>query len=154
MEIRPIFSALMRNKTGLVLIALQVAITLAIVTNSLFIIKERIELMNRPSGIDEAGLFTVSSLPFAPGFDRAGSITQDLATLRARRLLAAFGSPEAVIAALDGVAFADLRPAPRSGGAQVASWARLKPSSAGAPWSAGGGRSRSSGRASRATRPR
>lgn len=83
MEIRPIFSALMRNKTGLVLIAMQVAITLAIVTNSLFIIKERIELMNRPSGIDEAGLFTVSSLPFAPGFDRAGSITQDLATLRA-----------------------------------------------------------------------
>ncbi|HET7845243.1 MAG TPA: ABC transporter permease, partial [Xanthomonadales bacterium] len=83
MEIRPIFSALMRNKTGLVLIALQVAITLAIVTNSLFIIKERIELMNRPSGIDEAGLFTVSSLAFAPGFDRADAISQDMATLRA-----------------------------------------------------------------------
>jgi putative ABC transport system permease protein len=83
MEIRPIFSALMRNKTGLVLIALQVAITLAIVTNSLFIIKERVEAMNRPSGIDEAGLFTVSSLGFAPGYDRAGSIQQDMATLRA-----------------------------------------------------------------------
>jgi putative ABC transport system permease protein len=83
MEIRPIFSALMRNKTGLVLIALQVAITLAIVTNSLFIIKERLALMNRPSGIDEAGLFTVSSLGFAPNFDRSASITADMATLRA-----------------------------------------------------------------------
>ena len=83
MEIRPIFSALMRNKTGLVLIALQVAITLAIVTNSLFIIKERLALMNRPSGLQESGLFTVSSLGFAPNFDRSASITEDMAVLRA-----------------------------------------------------------------------
>jgi putative ABC transport system permease protein len=82
MEIRPILSALMRNKIGLVLIALQVALTLAIVTNSLFIIAGRFELMGRPSGVDEPNVFTIASLRFAPGFDTAGSMTQDLAMLR------------------------------------------------------------------------
>jgi putative ABC transport system permease protein len=83
MEIRPIFSALMRNKIGLILIAAQVAITLAIVTNSLFIINERLTKMDRPSGVDEPNLFTISSLGFAPNFDRQASIQQDLAVLRA-----------------------------------------------------------------------
>ena len=43
MEIRPIFSALLRNKTGAILIALQIALTLAIVCNSVFIIHDRID---------------------------------------------------------------------------------------------------------------
>ena len=51
MEFRPVLTALMRNKTGLLLIALQVAITLAIVCNSVFIILQRIEKVNRPSGL-------------------------------------------------------------------------------------------------------
>ncbi|MDR0183888.1 ABC transporter permease [Lysobacter arvi] len=82
MEFRPILNALMRNKTGLLLIALQVAITLAIVCNSVFIILQRIEKVNRPSGMDEAALFTITSLGFAPGFDLRGSIREDLDTLR------------------------------------------------------------------------
>ncbi len=82
MEFRPVFNALMRNKTGLLLIVLQVAITLAIVCNSVFIILQRIEKVNRPSGMQEAGLFTVSSLGFTPNFDLAGSIRQDLDALR------------------------------------------------------------------------
>jgi putative ABC transport system permease protein len=82
MEFRPILNALMRNKTGLLLIALQVAITLAIVCNSVFIILQRIEKVNRPSGMDEKALFTVTSLGFAPDFDLRGSLRQDLETLR------------------------------------------------------------------------
>lgn len=82
MEFRPILNALMRNKTGLLLIALQVAITLAIVCNSVFIILQRIEKVNRPSGMDESSLFTVTSLGFAPDFDLRGSLRQDLETLR------------------------------------------------------------------------
>jgi putative ABC transport system permease protein len=72
----------MRNKTGLLLIALQVAITLAIVCNSVFIILQRIEKVNRPSGMDETSLFTVTSLGFAPDFDLRGSLRQDLEALR------------------------------------------------------------------------
>ena len=82
MEFRPIINALMRNKTGLLLIALQVAITLAIVCNSVFIILQRIEKVNRPSGMDEKALFTITSLGFAPDFDLRGSLRQDLEALR------------------------------------------------------------------------
>lgn len=82
MEFRPILNALMRNKTGLLLIVLQVAITLAIVCNSVFIILQRIEKVNRPSGMDETSLFTITSLGFAPDFDLRGSLRQDLEALR------------------------------------------------------------------------
>ncbi len=43
MEIRPILSALLRNRTGALLVGLQVAITLAVIANAFFIIAERIE---------------------------------------------------------------------------------------------------------------
>ncbi|HEY5780392.1 MAG TPA: FtsX-like permease family protein [Lysobacter sp.] len=82
MEFRPVLNALMRNKTGLLLIVLQVAITLAIVCNSVFIILQRIEKVNRPSGMDEANLFTVTSLGFASDYDLPGSLRQDLDALR------------------------------------------------------------------------
>jgi putative ABC transport system permease protein len=51
MEIRPIVSSLMRNKTGALLIAAQVALSLAIVANALYIIRDRLERVSRPSGV-------------------------------------------------------------------------------------------------------
>lgn len=83
MEIRPIYSALMRNKPGLILIVLQVAITLAVVCNSLFIILERKERVGRPSGMDEVNTFSISSLGFAPNFDVKATIRDDLDMIRA-----------------------------------------------------------------------
>jgi putative ABC transport system permease protein len=53
MEIRPIFAALMRNKTGPILVALQVALSLAILANALHIVNERRGLAARPSGMDD-----------------------------------------------------------------------------------------------------
>jgi putative ABC transport system permease protein len=82
MEIRPIFSALMRNKAGLALIVVQVAITLAVICNSLFIVVERAERVARPSGIDDLGTFTIDSLGFAAGFDVRDTMQADLALLR------------------------------------------------------------------------
>src|SRR5437868_478761 len=82
MELRPILSALMRSKVALILIGLQIALTLAIVCNSLFIIAQRLEAMGRPSGIDEANTFTVGSIGFGAGFDVLTSMKQDLAELR------------------------------------------------------------------------
>jgi putative ABC transport system permease protein len=62
MEIRPILSALMRNKTGAVLVALQVAISLAILANALHIVHTRQAVANRPSGIaDESSVFYVQT---------------------------------------------------------------------------------------------
>ena len=53
MEIGPIWRAMMRNKTGAILIALQIAVTMAIMVNAISIMQERGRLMSRPSGIDE-----------------------------------------------------------------------------------------------------
>ncbi|GAP65120.1 ABC transporter permease [Mizugakiibacter sediminis] len=82
MEIRPILSALMRSKVALVLIGVQIALTLAIVCNALFIISQRIDKMGRPSGMDEANTFEVGSLGFGAAFDMRTTVQQDLATLR------------------------------------------------------------------------
>ncbi|NMW23949.1 ABC transporter permease [Rhodanobacter soli] len=61
MQIKPILTAMRHHKAGTVLIALQIALTLAIVCNALFIIKQRTERMSRPSGVDETNLFVIRS---------------------------------------------------------------------------------------------
>jgi len=82
MEIGPIFRALMRNKTSYVLIALQIAVTLAIMANAIAIIQERSRLMGRPSGVDENNIFYLTSTGFAEDFDVRSTITEDLDALR------------------------------------------------------------------------
>jgi putative ABC transport system permease protein len=82
MEIRPIISALMRSKVALILIGLQIALTLAIVCNALFIISERIEKIGRPSGMNEADTFTIDSSGFGKDFNVRNAISEDLALLR------------------------------------------------------------------------
>jgi putative ABC transport system permease protein len=64
MEIRPILSSLLRNKTGALLIAAQVALSLAIVANALYIIKERLQLVSRESGVaQESEVFRIAVSP-------------------------------------------------------------------------------------------
>lgn len=82
MEIRPILSALMRSKVSMILIGLQVALTLAIVTNSLFIIGQRLERMDRPSGMNEPDTFTISSGGFGEDFDAALTLQADVNLIR------------------------------------------------------------------------
>ncbi len=82
MEIRPILSALMRSKVSMILIGLQVALTLAIVCNALFIIGQRLERMDRPSGMNEADTFVFSSTGFDAGFDADATQLADLTLLR------------------------------------------------------------------------
>lgn len=84
LHIRPILSAMLRNKTGAVLMALQIAFTFAVVVNSSFIITTRLEKMTRPTGLDEAGIFTLRVQGFAPDFDHHGMIRRDMDWLRAQ----------------------------------------------------------------------
>jgi putative ABC transport system permease protein len=64
MDIGPIWRAMLRNKAGFVLIALQVAVTLTIMVNAIGIIQERSGRMDRDSGIDEANTFAFASVLF------------------------------------------------------------------------------------------
>src|SRR5690606_17321157 len=82
MEIGPIWRALMRNKTAYVLIALQIAVTMAIMVNAISIIQERSRLMARPSGVDEDNIFYLSSQGISPDFDERAAVTADLEALR------------------------------------------------------------------------
>ena len=84
MPIRPILSALGHHKAGALLIVLQIALTLAIVCNALFIISQRIEHVSRPTGIDEADVLVVSNEWIGkPPAERIDALmTTDLAVLR------------------------------------------------------------------------
>lgn len=83
MDIRPILSALLRNRTGAVLVGLQVAITLAVIANAFFIIERRIEKIERPTGVDTPNLLFVQSYGFAPDYDDVATRAADLAIIRA-----------------------------------------------------------------------
>ena len=90
MRLHPIISALRRHKAGVLLIVLQIALTLAIVCNAFYVIGQRIERVNRPTGAVEDGLIRISQTWFgAPAGDDAASVEKldalqrtDLATLR------------------------------------------------------------------------
>lgn len=82
MEIRPILSALMRNKTAPLLIAAQVALTLAIVCNATYIIRDRLATAARPSGVDEANLAEIRFYPHRPIADLKGMQLRDMEVLR------------------------------------------------------------------------
>ena len=82
MELGPIWRAILRNKGGYLLIALQIAVTMAIMVNSIAIIQEREAQVARPSGTDEDNIITLSSIAFAPDSEMRGMIDEDLAMLR------------------------------------------------------------------------
>jgi putative ABC transport system permease protein len=79
----PILAALLRHKVAAGLIAAQIALTLAIIANALYIVVDRTTLMNRPSGVVEADLFTIAVSPDGPIPDRQASMLADLDVVRA-----------------------------------------------------------------------
>jgi putative ABC transport system permease protein len=82
MQIKPILSALRRHKSGTILIALQIALTLAIVCNALFIVHERVDKVNRTTGLDETNLIAVSNDYVGAPEDFTPLMKTDLQTLR------------------------------------------------------------------------
>ncbi len=82
MQIRPILSAMLRNKTGAVLVALQTAITLAVVINAVFIVNQRLQHVNRPNGMDVDNIIFLQSLGFRDGYQHEATVRNDLDILR------------------------------------------------------------------------
>ena len=86
----PVLAALRKHKAGVFLIGLQIALTLAIVCNILFIVGQRVERIQRPTGLVESDLFMITQTFIdAPGGDDAATIEKldamqraDLAALR------------------------------------------------------------------------
>ena len=86
MEIRPILSALLRNKTGPILVAVQVALSLAILANALHIVQVRQAVSARASGVaneQEVFALQVRHLKVGGHEDQLAVQRAEAATLRA-----------------------------------------------------------------------
>lgn len=82
MDIRPILSTLRRHRTTAWLLILQVALTCAIVCNAVFLIHQRLQRMDIPSGIAEHELLQIRFAYIGDRPDAYAQAQTDLATLR------------------------------------------------------------------------
>jgi putative ABC transport system permease protein len=82
LNIRPIMSALLRNRTGAVLVALQIALALAILVNAAYLVKQRIDMLTAPTGIDDRNMFAIEFEGFTQRYNYDTSRQEDLAYLR------------------------------------------------------------------------
>lgn len=82
MHLHPILSAMRRNKVGAIVIAVQMAVTLAILCNALYIIQQRLALSGRPTGTDEANLFSIDMEWVGAPADLSARVATDLEALR------------------------------------------------------------------------
>ena len=82
MEVNVILKSLRRNKIGAIVIGVQIAVTLAILCNALFIIQQRLQAGRRPSGVDEADVFYLRNQWVGNPQDVQARLRADLNALR------------------------------------------------------------------------
>jgi putative ABC transport system permease protein len=83
MELRPILSAMSRNKFGALLIGAQMAVTLAFLANAITLVEQRAAWSTRPTGVDEDNVFVISTDNMEHSADLAARQAADVAALRA-----------------------------------------------------------------------
>lgn len=83
MDFLPIFLALRRHKTAALLIALEIALSCAIVSNVLFVVSDRLDRVSTPSGLVESEVVQVVVSRFGDDRQTVPRIRADLAALRA-----------------------------------------------------------------------
>jgi putative ABC transport system permease protein len=82
LNVRPILSALLRNRTGAALVATQIALALAILVNAVYIVKQRVDSIDRPTGIDDRNMFAIETAGFTSHYDATSAVREDMAYLR------------------------------------------------------------------------
>ena len=82
MEIANILASLRRSKLGAILVAAQVAVTLAIVSNAVFIAGRHLERMSHPSGLPESEIFSFRNQWIGTPQNIDDLIRVDLETMR------------------------------------------------------------------------
>lgn len=83
LDIMPIMKSLWRNKTGPLLIILQLSLTIAVVSTALFVVSERIAKIERPSGLVEKELFKLWMRKNTPDVDMEQIVKRDMEIIRA-----------------------------------------------------------------------
>ena len=82
LNVRPVVTALSRNRTGAILIALEIAIALAVMVNAAWIVAQRIQQIEAPSGIDARTIFALGVARLSSHSDLGAAQREDLAYLR------------------------------------------------------------------------
>lgn len=83
MEIRALLSAMAASKIGPLLVAAQVAVSLAVIVNLTYVIEQRLAAAERPTGLDLRDMFWVRTQPSSPDYNYAAAVKADLAYLNA-----------------------------------------------------------------------
>jgi putative ABC transport system permease protein len=83
MDFIPILSTLRRHKTAALLVVLEIALTCAIVCNAVFLIGNRLDRMDKPSGVVETELVDFRIAGIGVKQNEMEQTQQDLAALRA-----------------------------------------------------------------------
>ena len=81
MEIRALMKAMWRSRTGPLLVAAQVAITLAVLTNVAYIVQQRLETAGKPTGMDVDNIFWATVQPYVQEYNYEAAARSDLAWL-------------------------------------------------------------------------
>jgi putative ABC transport system permease protein len=82
LQLRPILSALRHSKAGALLVGLQMAVTMAVLCNAIFVIQQRLALSARPTGADETQLFVIKNQWIANSEDTGARVQADVTALR------------------------------------------------------------------------
>ena len=91
MDIRPILSTLRRHKTAAALIVLEIALSCAIICNAVFLINERINRIDMPSGVAEKEMVVITLTGIGTNQNGAALTREDLAKPEKK------AQPEAVV---------------------------------------------------------
>ena len=81
MEIRALLSAMWRSRTGPILVAAQVAITLAVIVNVAYIVQQRLADANKPTGLDLDNMFWVAIETLDADYNQKATVPVDLTYL-------------------------------------------------------------------------
>lgn len=92
MDIRPILSTLARHKTAAALIVMEVALSCAIICNAVFLISQRLERIDRPTGMANEEIVRISMGNLGDNPEADALVKQDVASLRALPGVKAAGS--------------------------------------------------------------
>ncbi|MFT3669746.1 MAG: ABC transporter permease [Pseudoxanthomonas sp.] len=92
MDIRPILSTLARHKTAAALIVMEVALSCAIICNAVFLISQRLERIDRPTGMANEEIVRISMGNLGENPEADALVKQDVASLRALPGVKAAGS--------------------------------------------------------------
>jgi putative ABC transport system permease protein len=77
-QIRSLLNALLRNKSGPLLVSVQVAITLAVLVNVLYVVGQDLAQLREPTGLDLDDMFWISTAPTGGDQNYNSAIQSDL----------------------------------------------------------------------------